>query len=189
LGWRATRTVPLTASFPANPPPTGCERDLAARFAPAIYFDEAERWFPTDPRPYGSERDGETVVDGFDALQGYTDRFAGADGPPDPTVFYNEFLNRAARRAGPGRREALDQPAHPERREQVLHHAEHDQSQPCDHERDATRDEEALEGDHRDTPEHQHESEQASETEFVEHVPSPGGRGLNGPAPDRRVPW
>jgi hypothetical protein len=62
-------------------------RDLAARFAPTIYFDTAERWFPTDPRPYESEGDGETVVDGFDAFDGYTDRYE--EGPPDPRVFYN----------------------------------------------------------------------------------------------------
>jgi hypothetical protein len=64
-------------------------RRLAERFAPTLYFDAAERWFPTDPRPYASERDGETVVGGFDAFDGYTRR-AEADGePPDPTVFYN----------------------------------------------------------------------------------------------------
>jgi len=59
---------------------------LAERFAPTLYFDAAERWFPTDPRPYTSETDGETVVDGFDALDGYTERFG--DDPPIPTVFY-----------------------------------------------------------------------------------------------------
>jgi hypothetical protein len=62
--------------------------DLAARFAPTLYFDREEKWFPTDPRPYTSERDGETVVDGFDALDGYTERAKGGDGVPDPTVFY-----------------------------------------------------------------------------------------------------
>ncbi|MDS0283599.1 hypothetical protein [Haloarcula onubensis] len=63
-------------------------RRLAAQFAPTLYFDEREQWFPTDPRPYTSQRDGETVVTGFDALDGYHDRFTG-DLPPDPTVFYN----------------------------------------------------------------------------------------------------
>jgi hypothetical protein len=63
-------------------------RDLAERLAPTLYFDAAERWFPTDPRPYERERDGETVVDGFAALDGYTEAFDGED-PPDPTVFYN----------------------------------------------------------------------------------------------------
>jgi len=68
--------------------PADRARELAERFAPTLYFDAAERWFPTDPRPYERERDGETVVDGFAALDGYTDRFdPGA--PPDPAVFYN----------------------------------------------------------------------------------------------------
>lgn len=62
-------------------------RALAERFAPTLYFDENEPWFPTDPRPYESERDGTTVVDGFDALNGYVE--AGGDGPPDPVLFYN----------------------------------------------------------------------------------------------------
>jgi len=72
-------------------PTTGVDddeaRDLAVQFAPTVYFDEAERWFPTDPRPYESDGDGGTVVDGFAALDGYTDRFG--DAPPDPSVFYN----------------------------------------------------------------------------------------------------
>ncbi|MFB6295769.1 MAG: hypothetical protein ABEH66_02885 [Halobacteriales archaeon] len=63
-------------------------RELAARFAPTLYFDEHEKWFPTDPRPFETERDGETVVDGFDALDGYTDRSAGSGEPPAPTLFY-----------------------------------------------------------------------------------------------------
>ena len=62
---------------------------LAKRFAPTLYFDAAEPWFPTDPRPYESERDGEPVVDGFDAFDGYHARDAESDGPPNPTVFYN----------------------------------------------------------------------------------------------------
>jgi hypothetical protein len=62
--------------------------ELAARFAPTLYFDSHEPWFPTDPRPYTSERDGETIVEGFDALNGYHERYD--DGaPPDPTVFYH----------------------------------------------------------------------------------------------------
>ncbi|WP_066412184.1 hypothetical protein [Halorubrum aethiopicum] len=74
----------------------GRVRELAERFAPTLYFDVHEPWFPTDPRPYTSERDGETVVDGFDALNGYHERFEGTAGdpesspaPPDPTVFYH----------------------------------------------------------------------------------------------------
>ncbi|WP_203229130.1 hypothetical protein [Halobellus captivus] len=62
---------------------------LATRFAPTLFFDIAEPWFPTDPRPYASDRDGETVVDGFDALDGYHERHAEAGEPPDPTVFYH----------------------------------------------------------------------------------------------------
>jgi hypothetical protein len=62
-------------------------RELAERFAPTIYFDEHEQWFPTDPQPYETERDGETVVDGFDALNGYVER--GGEEPVDPVSFYN----------------------------------------------------------------------------------------------------
>ena len=64
-------------------------RELAVRFAPTLYFDEDERWFPTDPRPYESERDGEPVDDGFDALDGYADRYEDDETPPNPTVFYH----------------------------------------------------------------------------------------------------
>lgn len=62
--------------------------ELAAQFAPTIYFDISEPWFPTDPRPHTSERDGETIVDGFDALDGYHERYSNGS-PPDPTVFYH----------------------------------------------------------------------------------------------------
>jgi hypothetical protein len=62
---------------------------LAERYAPQLYYDTYEQWFPTDPRPYESERDGETVVDGFDALNGYTAAAKESETPPDPTVFYN----------------------------------------------------------------------------------------------------
>jgi len=64
-------------------------RTLAERFAPAVYFDANERWFPTDPRPYASDRDGRTVVDGFDALDGYAARYDDPASPPAPTVFYH----------------------------------------------------------------------------------------------------
>ncbi|MDZ7700810.1 MAG: hypothetical protein U5J98_01390 [Halobacteriales archaeon] len=64
-------------------------RELAARFAPTLYFDEQEKWFPTDPRPYVVQRDGDSVVDGFGAFDGYTDQFRQSDGPPAPTVFYH----------------------------------------------------------------------------------------------------
>ncbi|MFB6156513.1 MAG: hypothetical protein ABEJ34_01555 [Haloferacaceae archaeon] len=77
-------------------PPAGTERvegerarTLAAASAPAFHFERRERWFPTDPRPYVEERDGERVVDGFAALDGYTRAFAKAGEPPAPTVFYH----------------------------------------------------------------------------------------------------
>ncbi|AGB32977.1 hypothetical protein C488_10016 [Natrinema pellirubrum DSM 15624] len=63
-------------------------RELAERFAPTLYFDSREPWFPTDPRPYESERNGDTVVDGFDALEGYHARASDGE-PPNPTVFYH----------------------------------------------------------------------------------------------------
>ncbi|MDH5019471.1 hypothetical protein [Halobacterium rubrum] len=64
-------------------------RSLAEQFAPTLYFDEHEQWFPTDPQPYEVERDGETVVDGFEALNGYAER-SGDDGDPvDPVSFFN----------------------------------------------------------------------------------------------------
>ncbi|GAB3702775.1 hypothetical protein [Halorubrum pallidum] len=63
--------------------------ELAARFAPTLYFDAAEPWFPTDPRPYTVEEGGETAVDGFDAFDGYHERYDEAGAPPDPTVFYH----------------------------------------------------------------------------------------------------
>ncbi|MEF8827200.1 MAG: hypothetical protein V5A27_12815 [Halapricum sp.] len=62
--------------------------ELAAAFAPVIYFDRDEQWFPTDPRAYESEQDGETVVNGFDALEGYVQEQQNED-PPDPAVFYH----------------------------------------------------------------------------------------------------
>ena len=62
---------------------------LARRFAPTLYFDAAEPWFPTDPRPYAADEGGETVVDGFAALDGYHERYDDAEEPPNPTVFYN----------------------------------------------------------------------------------------------------
>ncbi|MXR51272.1 hypothetical protein GRX03_06595 [Halovenus sp. WSH3] len=63
-------------------------RQLAEQFAPALYFDRNEKWFPTDPRPYESERDGQTVVDGFDAFNGYVEA-GGSSDVPEPSVFYN----------------------------------------------------------------------------------------------------
>ena len=64
-------------------------RELAEQFAPELYFDKYEKWFPTDPRLYESQEDGETVVDGFDAFNGDTERAKASDEPPAPTVFYH----------------------------------------------------------------------------------------------------
>jgi len=64
-------------------------RELAERFAPTLYFDTDEKWFPTDPRPYETEGDNGSVVEGFDAFDGYTDRYDAPTEPPDPTVFYH----------------------------------------------------------------------------------------------------
>ncbi|WP_251341521.1 hypothetical protein [Haloplanus halophilus] len=74
---------------PTSTPTDGEARRLAERFAPTLSFDAAERWLPTDPRPYATERDGETVVDGFDALNGYTRASRESETPPNPTVFYH----------------------------------------------------------------------------------------------------
>ncbi|OTF02727.1 hypothetical protein B9G38_14460, partial [Halorubrum sp. SD612] len=82
-----------SGSQPEDAATTGLDPDrldeLAARFAPTLYFDAAEPWFPTDPRPYAVEEDGETVVDGFAAFDGYHERYDEAGEPPNPTVFYN----------------------------------------------------------------------------------------------------
>jgi hypothetical protein len=64
-------------------------RHLATRFAPTLYFDAHERWFPTDPRPHETTRDGDPVVDWFEAFDGYAERFADTGSPPGPTVFYH----------------------------------------------------------------------------------------------------
>jgi hypothetical protein len=80
----ATRTSTATETLTATPDRA---LELAERFAPDLYFGARERWFPTDPRPYAStDDDGRTVVDGFDALDGYTAAFD--DDPPAPTAFY-----------------------------------------------------------------------------------------------------
>jgi len=63
-------------------------QSLAEEFAPTLYFDRNEEWYPTDPRPYESEQDERTVVDGFDALNGYVER-GGGDDPPEPRAFYH----------------------------------------------------------------------------------------------------
>ena len=92
-GAGSTAVAGCSGSGPDDAATTDIESDrldeLAARFAPTLYFDAAEPWFPTDPRPYTVEEDGETVVDGFEAFDGYHERYDEADGPPAPTVFYN----------------------------------------------------------------------------------------------------
>lgn len=84
----------LPSDAPTSPLDAERSRELAERFAPTWYFDTHERWFPTDPRPYTSEADGETVVDGFDALDGYTERFRAEGAPPEPTIFYQGLQYR-----------------------------------------------------------------------------------------------
>ena len=64
-------------------------RDLAERFAPSFYFDEYEKWFPTDPRPFEIEANGDPVVGGFEAFNGYHERYEESALPPDPVVFYH----------------------------------------------------------------------------------------------------
>jgi len=63
--------------------------ELAERFAPTLYFDTGERWFPTDPRPYATEQGGEMAVDGFTALNDYTRQFSERGEPPAPTLWHN----------------------------------------------------------------------------------------------------
>ncbi|WP_115863239.1 hypothetical protein [Halorussus litoreus] len=77
-----------SSDSPTTPVDEDTARALATRFAPTLYFDENEPWFPTDPRPYTSERDGETIVTGFDAFDGYHERFEDGS-PPNPTAFYH----------------------------------------------------------------------------------------------------
>ena len=85
-GCSALESAPDAATTPVD---DRRARDLANRFAPTLYFDADERWFPTDPRLFESNADGRTVVDGFDALDGYTRRFVDSGMPPSPTAFYH----------------------------------------------------------------------------------------------------
>ena len=79
----------LEAESDASTTPVDDDRalELAERFAPTLYFDEAEPWLPTDPREYETTADGETVVDGFAAFDGYTEAYD--EEPPSPTLFYH----------------------------------------------------------------------------------------------------
>ncbi|MFW5948443.1 MAG: hypothetical protein ACOCSD_02455, partial [Halolamina sp.] len=63
-------------------------RRLAEAHAPTLYYGAREQWPATDPREFESDRNGDTVVDGFDALDGYSADARDTD-YPHPTVFYN----------------------------------------------------------------------------------------------------
>ena len=80
----------FTGGEPADTDAIGPEesRRLAEAHAPTLYYGAREQWPATDPREYTTERDGETIVDGFDALDGYTADGREAD-YPHPTVFYH----------------------------------------------------------------------------------------------------
>jgi len=64
-------------------------RELAEAFAPDLYYDEYEEWYVTDPRPYEAEADGDVVVDGKAAYDGYSRAFDEQGEPPRRVVFYN----------------------------------------------------------------------------------------------------
>ncbi|WP_435117239.1 hypothetical protein [Halolamina sp. C58] len=80
----------FTGGQPAETDALGDEesRRLAEAHAPTLYYGAREQWPATDPREYTSERDDETIVDGFDALDGYTADSREVD-YPHPTVFYH----------------------------------------------------------------------------------------------------
>jgi hypothetical protein len=86
VGWQLLQSGP---DAPTETLPAEEARQLAEQYAPRLYFDDYEKWFPTDPRPYTSEQDGQTVVDGFTALNDYTRARDSAGEPPNPTVCYN----------------------------------------------------------------------------------------------------
>jgi len=94
---REPTAAPSSATLTGTPSSAAARR-LAERYAPDLFFDGRERWFPTDPRPHASTVDGERVVDGFDALEGYTTRARERDAPPDPTLFFRvvEYSARLA---------------------------------------------------------------------------------------------
>jgi hypothetical protein len=86
VGWQLLQSGPDAPTETLPPEET---RALAETYAPEVYFDSYEKWFPTDPRAYESERDGETIVDGFTALNDYTRAAEESDSPPSPSVFFN----------------------------------------------------------------------------------------------------
>ena len=86
VGWQLLQSGPDAPTETLPPEET---RALAEMYAPEVYFDSYEKWFPTDPRAYESERDGETIVDGFTALNDYTKAAEESESPPSPSVFFN----------------------------------------------------------------------------------------------------
>ena len=85
---RLTRRTPPSTELVSNIP-LGELRELADRYAPDLYFDIREKWFPTDALLYSTERDGETVVDGFHALIEYTGDYHDGGLPPAPVVYWH----------------------------------------------------------------------------------------------------
>jgi hypothetical protein len=86
VGWELLQSGPDAPTETLPPEET---RALAEMYAPEVYFDSHEKWYPTDPRPYESEHDGEVIVDGFTALNDYTEAAESSEQPPNPAVFYN----------------------------------------------------------------------------------------------------
>ncbi len=60
---------------------------IVQRYAPDLYFGRLEEWYPTDPTELLGA--GDSVLDGFNALDSYAAAFNDPGSPPWPTVFYN----------------------------------------------------------------------------------------------------
>jgi len=86
---RTSEVETADGAAPADGDTTGEVPALVRRYAPDLYFGALEKWFPTDPRQYVAETDEGAVVDGFTALETYSQQFREFGGPPEPTVFYN----------------------------------------------------------------------------------------------------
>ncbi|MFB6299555.1 MAG: hypothetical protein ABEH65_04775 [Halobacteriales archaeon] len=86
--------TPDGTDTPGDPDPTTTTEatadvpPLVEQYAPRLYFDANERWFPTDPRLFDPERNEENVIRGIDALNEYTERRRNGS-MPDPSVFYH----------------------------------------------------------------------------------------------------
>ena len=80
-----------TVTDTPEPTPTDTSEPTAPaivqRYAPDLYFGRLEKWYPTDPTELLGA--GDSVLDGFDALDGYSAAFTDPESPPWPTVFYN----------------------------------------------------------------------------------------------------